>query len=87
VTDHDQTPSAPLRVTIKDLRAARYCLAGARPWFQRHGFAWPDFLAHGIEAERLRTTNDALVEPVIRAAETRTATQAATQTEAPDGRA
>ena len=59
------------RVTIQDLRAARYCLAGVRPWFQRHGLSWQDFLVHGIEAERLRATGDALVEPVIAAAITR----------------
>ena len=59
------------RVTIQDLRAARYCLAGVRPWFRRHGLDWQDFLAHGIEADRLRTTGDALVEPVIRIAEMR----------------
>ncbi len=61
------------RVTIQDLRDARYCLAGVRPWFQRHGFAWQDFLAHGIDADRLRATNDALVEPVIQIAELREA--------------
>ena len=59
------------RVTIQDLRDARYCLAGVRPWFRRHGFAWQDFLAQGIEADRLRATGDALVEPVIRIAEMR----------------
>ena len=59
------------RVTIQDLRDARYCLAGVRPWFRRHGFAWSEFLAHGIEADRLRATGDALVDPVIRIAETR----------------
>ena len=59
------------RVTIQDLRAARYCLAGVRPWFRRHGLSWQDFLDHGIEAERLRATGDALVEPVIAAAEMR----------------
>jgi hypothetical protein len=66
------------RVTIQDLRDARYCLAGVRPWFRRHGFAWQDFLDHGIEADRLRATKDALVEPVIHIAELR---------EASDGRA
>jgi len=66
------------RVTIQDLRAARYCLAGVRPWFRRHGLDWQDFLAHGIEADRLRATGDALVEPVITIAE---------QREACDGRA
>jgi hypothetical protein len=59
------------RVTIQDLRTARYCLAGVRPWFRRHGFAWQDFLANGIEVDRLRATGDALVEPVIRIAEMR----------------
>ncbi|MFN3615206.1 MAG: hypothetical protein ACK4WC_11705 [Rubrimonas sp.] len=59
------------RVTIEDLRRARYCLAGVRPWFRRHGFDWPEFLARGIAADRLRATGDALVEPVIRIAETR----------------
>ena len=70
------------RVTIQDLRAARYCLAGVRPWFRRHGLDWQDFLAHGIEADRLRATGDALVEPVIRIAGIR---EAASQ-EAGDGR-
>ncbi len=59
------------RVTIRDLRAARYCLAGVRPWFRRHGLDWQDFLEHGIDAECLRATGDALVEPVIRVAEMR----------------
>jgi len=61
------------RVTIQDLRDARYCLAGVRPWFRRHGYAWQDFLDQGIEADRLRATEDALVEPVIRIAELREA--------------
>lgn len=67
----DQIAPEPLRVTIRDLRTARYCLAGVRPWFQRHGFNWQDFLDRGIDADRLRATGDALVEPVIREAGTR----------------
>lgn len=66
------------RVTIQDLRDARYCLAGVRPWFRRHGLDWQAFLDCGIDADRLRATGDALVEPVIRIAE---------QREACDGRA
>ena len=88
MTHPDQTAPDPLRVTIQDLRTARYCLAGARPWFHRHGFNWQDFLDHGIAAERLRATKDALVDPVIEAAETRAAAQAASvrpRTEATDG--
>ena len=77
MTRPDQTAPDPLVVTIQDLRAARYCLAGVRPWFQRHSFNWQDFLSHGIDAERLRATGDALVEPVIQVAETRQARLAA----------
>ena len=79
----------PLRVTIADVRAARYCLAGVRPWFRRHGLDWQHFLTHGITADRLRATGDALVDPVIAAAERREAVarDANPQTEAGDGRA
>lgn len=70
------------RATIQDLRAARYCLAGVRPWFRRHGLDWQAFLEGGIEAEILRATGDALVEPVILQAEAR----AAVMPEADDGR-
>ena len=59
------------RVTIQDLRAARYCLAGVRPWFRRHGLDWQAFLDSGIEADTLRATGDALVEPVMLQAELR----------------
>tara|TARA_R110002073_G_scaffold11117_18_gene51399 strand:+ start:18672 stop:18935 length:264 start_codon:yes stop_codon:yes gene_type:complete len=87
VTDPDQTAPKLLRATIQDLRAARYCLAGVRPWFQRHGFNWQDFLSHGIDAERLRATGDALVEPVIQVAEMRQARiSALAPQEAGDGR-
>ncbi|WP_173861119.1 hypothetical protein [Tabrizicola sp. TH137] len=56
---------------IQDLRAARYCLAGVRPWFLRHGLDWQAFLDGGIDVETLRATGDALVEPVILQAEAR----------------
>jgi hypothetical protein len=44
-----------------------------RPWFRRHGFDWQEFLTNGIDADGLRTTGDALIDPVIREAETREA--------------
>jgi hypothetical protein len=69
----DPLTTTPVRVTVQDLRAARYCLAGVRPWFRRHGLGWQEFLDHGIDADRLRGTGDALVDPVIEVAETREA--------------
>ena len=71
MSDPDQTPTAPLRVTLRDLRTARYCRAGVRPWFRRHGLDWQGFLDIGIDAAVLRATGDTLVEPVIAAAEAR----------------
>jgi hypothetical protein len=63
--------SKEIRVTIQDIRAARYCLPGVRPWFRRHGLDWQAFLDTGIPAETLRATGDALVEPVIAQAKAR----------------
>ena len=99
----DDTPSGPTspclnpsmaedtRVTIQDIRAARYCLPGVRPWFRRHGLDWQAFLDAGLPAETLRATGDALVEPVIRMAEERTtgvsqAAAASAQSETRHGR-
>lgn len=48
------------RVLPCDLRAARICFGGARPWFRRHGLDWQEFVAEGIEAARLEATGDAL---------------------------
>ena len=64
-------PVVSTTVTAADLRAVGYCFAGVRPWFARHGFDWQAFLDAGIDAGRLRATEDALIEPVIRAAELR----------------
>jgi hypothetical protein len=69
--DKDKLSPIGPRVTVQDIRTARYCLAGVRPWFRRHRLCWHDFLAHGIDAATLLATGDALVEPVIRAAEER----------------
>ena len=83
--------SEDIRVTIQDIRAARYCMPGVRPWFRRHGLDWQAFLDAGLPAETLRATGDALVEPVIRMAEERTtsvaqASAASAQSEIRHGR-
>ena len=59
--------------TVQDLRAARLCFQGSRPWLARHGLSWQDFLANGIEAETLEATGDALALRVIAQARARMA--------------
>ena len=73
MTDPDHSSVQRLRIIVQDIRSARYCLAGVRVWFRRHGFDWQAFLAEGIDADRLSTTGDALVAPVIAAARHRVA--------------
>ena len=72
---HPVTPAddAPILVRVEDLRAARLCFQGARPWFRRHGFDWQAFLAAGIAADRLAATGDALALRVIAEAKARIA--------------
>lgn len=74
------------RVTVQDLRTARYCLAGARAWFRRHGIAWSALLDEGVAAERLIATGDALVAPVIAAAEARERAEQSQQSGLSNGR-
>jgi hypothetical protein len=64
------------RVTLQDLRTARICFKGARPWFHRHGLAWSAFVSHGVDAERLTATGDATASRVVRIAEAREAQEA-----------
>jgi hypothetical protein len=66
-------PSQNIIVTVQDLRAARLCFQGSRPWLARHGLSWQEFLANGIEAEALEATGDALAKRVIAQARARLA--------------
>lgn len=61
------------QVIVRDLRAARLCLQGARGWFARHGLDWQAFLREGVDAEGLAATGDALALRVIAEAERRLA--------------
>lgn len=65
--------SETLIVRAEDIRAARLCFQGARPWFRRHGLDWQAFLAEGLPAEVLAATGDALALRVIAEAEKRIA--------------
>lgn len=63
-------------VTVQDLRAAKLCFQGSRPWLARHGFSWQEFLADGIDAELLEATGDALALRVVAEARARMAREA-----------
>jgi hypothetical protein len=65
--------SQTLIVCAEDIRAARLCFQGARPWFRRHGLDWQTFLAEGVPSEVLAATGDALALRVIAEAEKRAA--------------
>jgi len=47
-------------VTVHDLKAMAYCNRGSRPFFERHGLDWGDFVRNGIDAELLIATGDAM---------------------------
>lgn len=42
-----------------------FCRSGARQWFERNGFVWRDFVQHGIDADELLATGDALANAVV----------------------
>jgi hypothetical protein len=56
-------------VLHRHMRELGYCNRGARDWFARQGLSWPDFVEHGIDAEQLRATGDAMAERAIERAE------------------
>jgi hypothetical protein len=60
-------------VIVGDLRRVGYCRRGARAWFRARGLDWSRFVTQGIAAEALEATGDALVAPVVRAAQEREA--------------
>lgn len=47
-------------ITLKDVRAANLCSAGARQWFKHHNLDWMGFLKNGIPASEMLATNDEL---------------------------
>lgn len=71
--NEQDTTTPKIIVTVQDLRAARLCFQGSRPWLARHGLSWQGFLANGIEAEVLEATGDALALRVIAQARARVA--------------
>ena len=56
-------------VGIRHLRAARMCGRAARPWFDRNGLSWNEFLTVGVSSDVLRATGDVLALKVVELAE------------------
>jgi hypothetical protein len=52
-------------VTMKHVRAARYCSRAPRAWFAQQGLSWSDFLANGIASNVLEDTGDGLALKVV----------------------
>lgn len=46
-------------VTANDLRAAGMC-PRVRPWFEKHGLDWREFIQNGYDEDILRATGDAM---------------------------
>lgn len=57
-----------LIVRMRDVRAASMCSSGARQFFERHDLDWSGFLKHGIEAEKVLATGDAMARQVVEVA-------------------
>lgn len=53
------------RIRIEDVRAAGFCVRGAKAWFDRHGLNFKEFKDHGAEPETLLATEDALAVRVV----------------------
>lgn len=55
-------------VRMSDVRKAKMCSRGAREFFRRHQLDWNEFIKHGISAEKLETTGDAMAMKVVEVA-------------------
>lgn len=56
------------KVTISDARKCGFCSRGARVFLLRHGFDWTEFIKHGIDADLLLKTGDAMAAKAVRQA-------------------
>jgi hypothetical protein len=57
-----------VKVTMRDVRAAKMCSKGARAFFERHALDWQEFLKEGIPVETLEKIDDAMSNRVIEVA-------------------
>jgi len=47
-------------ITHRDMRRLGYCNSGAREFFKRHNLDWSEFVKHGLSADTLLATGDAM---------------------------
>lgn len=59
---------AEARVYLRHLRAARFCVSGAKGWAERNNLNWKD-LKTGVPVSVLRATGCALAEQICQIAE------------------
>lgn len=55
-------------IRVNDVRRAGVCVNGLRAFFTQHGLDLHKFIEHGIEAERLLATGDAMAAEVVKQA-------------------
>ncbi len=54
-----------MKITMRDIRAAKMCSRGARKFFERHDLDWSRFLKEGIELDEVEPINDAMAQRVV----------------------
>ena len=54
-----------MRITMRDIRAAKMCSRGARQFFDRHGLDWADFVRNGVLIEIIEKIDDAMAQQVV----------------------
>ena len=59
-----------MKIYIRHIREAGYCRKeGVKPFFDAHHWDWSDFLANGIDAQKLIDTQDAMALKVVEIAQ------------------
>jgi len=59
-----------MKIYIRHIRAAKYCRKeGVKPFFDAHHWDWSDFLANGIDAQKLIDTQDTMALNVVEIAQ------------------
>jgi len=60
-----------VKITMRDVRAAKMCSKGARAFFERHNLNWSLFLKEGLDESVIASTGDAMALRVIEVARAR----------------